>query len=59
MNTPTKPPKYTAEEVKQITGRILILRTRWLRAVETRLASKQSPLGLGIKADTEAADEVS
>jgi hypothetical protein len=55
MNTPTKPPKYTAEEVRQITGRILILRTRWLRAVETQLASQQSRIA--ISAGTEVTQD--
>jgi hypothetical protein len=55
MNTPTKPPKYTAQEVRQITGRILILRTRWLRAVETQLASQQSRIA--ISAGTEVTQD--
>jgi hypothetical protein len=35
-------PKYTAEEIKEITDRIVTLRMRWLRQVETQLASQQS-----------------
>jgi hypothetical protein len=37
-----KPPKYTAEQIKEIVDRILELRTRWLRVVEAQLASQQS-----------------
>jgi hypothetical protein len=40
-----KPPKYTAEQIKEIVDRILELRTRWLRVVEARLASQQNHRG--------------
>ncbi len=46
MNTPAK---YTAEQIEEIVGRILTLRTNWLRAVETRLASRQSGSGQAIE----------
>jgi hypothetical protein len=42
MNTPAK---YSAEQIEEIIGRILTLRTNWLRVVETRLASRQKALG--------------
>jgi hypothetical protein len=36
-------PKYTAEQIDEIIGRIADLRKRWLALVETQLASRQSP----------------
>lgn len=42
-----KPPKYTTEQIDEIIDRIIALRTRWLRVVETQLASqKKSSRGL-------------
>jgi hypothetical protein len=35
-------PKYTAEQIREITDRITTLRMRWLRHVETQLESQQS-----------------
>jgi hypothetical protein len=46
MNTSAK---YTAEQIEEIIGRILTLRTNWLRVVETRLASRQSSSGQTIE----------
>jgi hypothetical protein len=34
--------KYTAKHIDEITDRIVALRLRWLRHVETQLASQQS-----------------
>ena len=42
-----KPPKYTAEQINEIIGRIVTLRKRWLSVVETQLASRLSGLGVG------------
>ena len=42
MELPEKLEKYTAKHVNEITDRILTLRVRWLRHVETQLASQQS-----------------
>ena len=42
MELPEKPEKDTAKHVNEITDRILTLRVRWLRHVETQLASQQS-----------------
>ena len=33
--------KYTAEQINEIIDRIIALRMRWLRHVETQLASQQ------------------
>jgi hypothetical protein len=41
MTATTKPATYTAEQVKEIVDRITTLRTHWLRAVETQLASRR------------------
>jgi len=42
-----KSPKYTTEQIDEIIDRIVALRTRWLRVVETQLASqKKSNSGL-------------
>jgi hypothetical protein len=35
-------PKYTAEQISEITDRIATLRMGWLRQVETQLASRRS-----------------
>jgi hypothetical protein len=45
MSAMNKPTKYSAEQIEEIIGRILTLRTNWLRVVETRLASRQSRSG--------------
>jgi hypothetical protein len=42
MSATNKPAKYSAEQIEEIIGRILTLRTNWLRVVEARLASRQS-----------------
>lgn len=42
METPTNREKYTAKRISEITDRIIALRVRWLRHVETQLASQQS-----------------
>ena len=42
MELPEKLEKYTAKHVNEITDRITALRVRWLRHVETQLASQQS-----------------
>ena len=42
MELPEKLEKYTAKHVSEITDRITDLRLRWLRHVETQLASQQS-----------------
>jgi hypothetical protein len=42
METPTNREKYTAKRISEITDRITALRVRWLRHVETQLASRQS-----------------
>ena len=42
MKTPNTPEKYTAKHIDEITDRIVALRARWLRHVETQLASQQS-----------------
>jgi hypothetical protein len=42
MELPEKLEKYTAKHVNEITDRIIALRVRWLRHVETQLASQQS-----------------
>jgi hypothetical protein len=43
-----KPPKYTAEQIDEIIGRITTLRMRWLSVVETQLAlrPRESPFEL-------------
>jgi malonyl CoA-acyl carrier protein transacylase len=42
MKTAKTPEKYTVEHIGEITDRIIALRVRWLRHVETQLASQQS-----------------
>jgi hypothetical protein len=42
MTTATEQPKYSAEQIEAILNRIAALRVRWLRHVETELASQQS-----------------
>jgi hypothetical protein len=42
MELPEKLEKYTAKHITEITDRITALRMRWLRHVETQLASQQS-----------------
>jgi hypothetical protein len=42
MELPRKLEKYTAKHVDDITDRIIALRVRWLRHVETQLASQRS-----------------
>ncbi len=41
MTATSKSAIYTAEQVKEIIDRITTLRTHWLRAVETKLASRR------------------
>jgi hypothetical protein len=36
MKAPKKPPKYSAEQISEITDRVAALRLRWLRFVEHR-----------------------
>jgi len=56
MNAPNKPPRYTPEQIHEIVKRIIDLRTRWLRVVETQLTSRRCALsGLKIDADPEKA----
>jgi hypothetical protein len=45
MSAMNEPARYSAEQIKEIIGRILTLRTNWLRVVETRLASRQGRSG--------------
>jgi hypothetical protein len=40
------PPKYTTEQIEEITDRIIDLRMRWRRVVNIKLALRQSRLGL-------------
>ena len=42
METLNKREKYTAKHISEIIDRITALRVRWLRHVETQLASQQS-----------------
>ena len=57
MKTPKTLENYTAEHVDEITDRIIALRVRWLRHVETQLASQQSRAVLDhYKLSTEAAE---
>jgi hypothetical protein len=42
MELPKKLEKYTAKHIDEITDRIIALRMRWLRHVDTQLASQQS-----------------
>jgi hypothetical protein len=49
-----KPPKYTAEQINEIIGRIATLRKRWLSVVETQLASRRSGLGVSIDTGSES-----
>jgi DNA-binding NarL/FixJ family response regulator len=37
-----KPPRYTPKEVKELVDRMTTLRTRWIRDVETKLATRKS-----------------
>jgi hypothetical protein len=49
-----RPPKYTAEQIEEITDRIIDARMRWLRQVGIRLALQQHgrvALGAGANAD--------
>ena len=49
--------KYTAKHIDEITDRIIALRVRWLRHVETQIASQQSrPILEHYKLNTEAAE---
>jgi hypothetical protein len=57
MKTPKTLEKYTAKHIGEITDRIVALRVRWLRHVETQLASQQSRAVLDhYKLGTEAAE---
>ena len=57
MKTPKTLEKYTAKHIDEITDRIVALRARWLRHVETQLASQQSrPVLDHYKLNTEAAE---
>lgn len=48
-----KPPRYTTEQIDEIIDRIIALRTRWLRVVETQLAfQKQNRRGLSADGGT-------
>lgn len=42
MELPKKLEKYTAKHVNELVDRMTALRTRWLRHVETQLASQES-----------------
>ena len=50
--------KYTAKHIDEITDRIIALRVRWLRHVETQLASQQKsrPVLDHYELSTEAAE---
>jgi hypothetical protein len=57
MKTPKTLEKYTAKHIAEITDRIVALRARWLRHVETQIASQQSRAVLDrYKLRTEAAE---
>jgi hypothetical protein len=57
MKTAKTLEKYTAKNIDEITDRIIALRVRWLRHVETQLASQQSrPVLDRYKLSTEAAE---
>lgn len=57
MKTPKTLEKYTAKHIDEVTDRIIALRVRWLRHVETQLASQQSRAVLDdYKLSTEAAE---
>jgi len=57
MKTAKTPEKYTAKPVDEIIDRIVALRVRWLRHVETQLASQQSrPVLDHYKLSAEAAE---
>jgi hypothetical protein len=45
MRTPEMLEKHTAQDIGEITDRIIALRVRWLRHVETQLASQRSRSG--------------
>ena len=47
MNTSTKSPRYSAEQIEEIVARITTLRARWLRAVEAQLAPQMASSSLG------------
>jgi hypothetical protein len=50
-------PKYTAEQIGEIVARITTLRQRWLRHVETQLASQESsPISDDYKLSAEPAE---
>jgi len=42
MELPKKLEKYTAKHINELVDRMTALRMRWLRHVETQLASQQS-----------------
>jgi hypothetical protein len=42
MELPNKLEKYTAKHINELVDRMTALRMRWLRHVETQLASQQS-----------------
>jgi hypothetical protein len=46
MTTPNEQSKYSPEQIDEIINRIAALRMRWLRHVETELASQQSHVAL-------------
>jgi hypothetical protein len=57
MEAPKKLEKYTAKHIGEILDRIAALRMRWLRHVETQLASQQSRPALDrYKLSSEAAE---
>jgi hypothetical protein len=59
MKTAKTPGKYTTQNIDEITDRIIALRVRWLRHVETQLASRQSRSGTDLdhyKLSAEAAE---
>jgi hypothetical protein len=57
MKTPKTLEKYTAKHIDEITDRIVALRVRWLRHVETQLASQRNrPVLDRYKLSSEAAE---
>jgi hypothetical protein len=50
MNTPTKPPKYTSQQIEEIIDRIMDLRMRWLRGVRVQLRIQEGRLGVASEA---------
>ena len=44
MEALNQPPKYSPEQASEIVNRIVSLRLRWLRHVESQLASRQTAM---------------